>query len=123
GESYFRRIEKQVLEEISGKDSQVVSCGGSIVIDAQNIKTMKDTGIIICLTASTEAIHERTKRFSHRPLLNVPNSREKIEDLLKTRAPYYAQADFTVDTSDLTLDQVVERIMQRIAVDGGQVSD
>ena len=119
GEPYFRKIEKRVLEEISGKDCQVVSCGGGIVIDAQNIKTMKNTGVVICLTASPEMILERTKRFSHRPLLNVPNPREKIEDLLKIRAPYYAQADFTVDTSNLTLDQVVERVFAC----GGQVPD
>jgi shikimate kinase len=123
GEPYFRKNEKQVLEEISRNDCQVVSCGGGIVIDAQNIKTMKNTGIVICLTASPEAIFERTKRFSHRPLLNVPNPIEKIEDLLKTRAPYYGQADFTIDTSDLTLEQVVEKIMQRTAIEGGQVPD
>ncbi len=111
GEPYFRKVEKKILEEISGNDGQVVSCGGGIVIDAQNIKTMKSTGKIICLKASPEVILERTKRFSHRPLLNVPNPIEKIEDLLKTRAPYYAQADRTIDTSDLTLEQVVEKIV------------
>jgi shikimate kinase len=43
--------------------------------------------------------------------LNVPNPKEEIEDLLKTRAPYYAQADITIDTSRLTLEQVVEKIV------------
>jgi shikimate kinase len=110
GEPYFRKIERQVLGDVSKSDNQVVSCGGGIVIDAQNIETMKDSGIIICLTASPEVILERINGGSHRPLLNVPNPGEKIAHLLKVRQAYYNRSDFRVDTTKLSIEQVAEKI-------------
>jgi shikimate kinase len=114
GEPYFRRIEKQVLRDISRENKFVVACGGGIVMDADNIKTMKQTGIIICLIASPKAILERTKGFAHRPLLNVSRPEKQIEHLLKLRAPYYARADKTIDTSKLSVKQVVSGILKAI---------
>jgi len=111
GEPYFRRVEKRVLQEVAKEDGFVVACGGGIVLDADNIKVMKQTGKMICLCACPEVILKRTEGCSHRPLLNVANPREKIEFLLKMRAPYYAQADYTVDTSSLSVAEAVDKIM------------
>jgi shikimate kinase len=51
-----------------------------------------------------------------RPLLQGTNRREKIEDLLRQRAARYAQAHVTIDTSNLTVDQVVKKIMGMLEV-------
>lgn len=102
GEPYFRRIEKKILKEVSLEKSFVVSCGGGIVCDEDNIKTMKKTGIVICLKATPAIILKRTKGLKSRPLLNVDNPKEKISLLLKLRAPYYAKADKLIDTSKLS---------------------
>lgn len=110
GEAYFRKVEKGALAEISLKDNHIVSCGGGIVLDKQNIEIMKKTGAVVCLTADPDVIIKRTKNNKDRPLLNVPNPREKIEFLLKSRAPFYAQADFTVDTSYIAIEEVVRKI-------------
>jgi len=112
GEPYFRRLEKMVLKEVSKEKKFVVACGGGIVLDKDNIKTMKQTGIIICLTAQPAVILERTRAFCHRPLLNVNNPRKQIELLFKLRSPYYAQADKTIDTSKLSIKETVEKILK-----------
>jgi shikimate kinase len=112
GEPYFRRIEKQALKEVAKENNFVAACGGGIVIDKDNIRTMKDAGTIICLTASPGIILKRTAGYSHRPLLNVGNPQERIELLLKLRAPFYAQADFTIDTSGLSVEGVLEAILK-----------
>lgn len=114
GEAYFRRLEKHVLYKVSREKKFVVACGGGIVLDKDNIKTMKDAGTIVCLTASPEMILKRTSGFAHRPLLNVDNPKKQIELLLKLRAPYYAQAHKTVDTSKLSVMQVVKKILLAI---------
>jgi len=72
-------------------------------MDKDNIKIMKDTGIIICLTARPEIILKRTAGYQHRPLLNVKDPKKQIDLLLKLRAPFYAQADKTIDTSRLSI--------------------
>lgn len=112
GEPYFRKIERQVLKEVAKEKKFVIACGGGIVINKDNIKVMKETGVIICLTASPQVILERTSDYVHRPLLNVSDPKKQIELLLKLRAPYYAQADKTIDTSKLSIKEVVAKILR-----------
>jgi len=112
GEPYFRRVESRVLKEVAGEKKFVVACGGGIVINKDNIKLMKETGILICLNAAPEVILKRTAGSSHRPLLNVNGPKKQIELLLKLRAPYYAQADKVIDTSKLSVRQVVDKVLK-----------
>jgi len=112
GEPFFRRLESRVLKEVSNEKKFVVACGGGIVIKPRNIRTMKETGIIICLTAKPQVILKRTAGYSHRPLLNVKNPKKQIELLLKLRAPYYALADKTIDTSKISVTGAVGRILR-----------
>jgi len=110
GEPYFRKIEKKILKQVCAEHKFVVACGGGVVLDADNIKIMKKTGILICLCASAGVILKRVCASTQRPILNVANPRERIELLLKMRAPYYLQADKTIDTSKLSVKQVVAKI-------------
>lgn len=110
GEPYFRKLEHETLKEAVNQDKLVVACGGGIVINPENIKLMQDTGTIICLTAKPEVILDRTSNSQHRPLLNIENPKEKISALLQARAPFYAKADITIDTSELLVDEVVQSI-------------
>ncbi|MCD6583472.1 MAG: shikimate kinase [Candidatus Omnitrophica bacterium] len=112
GESYFRKVVKEVLKEIAERKNLVVSCGGGIVIDRENLQILKATGIPVCLEASVEVIYERTKRHTHRPLLNVADPRKKIEELLAYRSSFYHQVPLRVDTSGLNPSQVVDKIME-----------
>jgi len=110
GEPYFRKIEKKFLKQVSTQKKFVVACGGGVVLDKANIKIMKKSGVLICLCASCEEILKRVSSSTLRPILNVAKPRERIELLLKMRAPYYLQADKTIDTSGLSIKQVVARI-------------
>jgi len=115
GEPYFRKVEKKVLKQVATQNKFVVACGGGIVLDPENIKLMKKTGKLICLSASCETILKRVSNNSTRPILNVAKPRERIEFLLKMRAPYYAQADKAVDTSDLSIKQVALKLAKMLS--------
>jgi shikimate kinase len=112
GETYFRKVEKRVLREVSSQNNLVVACGGGIVLDEGNIALMKKTGTLICLTATPAVILKRTSRCIHRPLLNVKDPKKQIGHLLKLRAPYYAKACKIVDTSKLSVKEVVAMILK-----------
>lgn len=114
GEPYFREIEKKVVKESSQKQGLVISAGGGAIIDEENFNTLKPNSIIICLQASPDTIMQRTKGNVCRPLLNVPDPKKRIQELLEKRAPYYKKADHCVSTDNLTIDQVVAKIMQLI---------
>ncbi|MFH1783249.1 MAG: shikimate kinase [Candidatus Omnitrophota bacterium] len=114
GEPYFRKIEKEAVKEASEKDGVIVSAGGGAVIDEENRSNLKHNGILISLEASSDVILDRTKGRKSRPLLNVPDPKERIEELLQKRAPFYKKADFFINTEKLTIDQVVEKITSLI---------
>jgi shikimate kinase len=115
GEPYFRRVENKILKEVSKEKKFVVACGGGIVINPENIKIMKETGAIICLSASPEVILKRTLSSGERPLLKVAEPKKQIDLLLKLRAPYYARADKIIDTSRLSVKEVVDKIIKLIS--------
>jgi len=112
GEEYFRDVESKAVREASEMENAVIDAGGGAVIRDENIANFKSRGVIICLTAEEETIFERTKKYKHRPLLNVEDPKMKIRALIAKRAPYYAKADYTIDTGKLTARQVVEKIVE-----------
>ncbi len=114
GENYFREVEKVVTKKVSDLNNIIIDTGGGVVKDDENIKNLKKNGTIICLTASPNVIHKRVKEQTHRPLLNVDNPEEKIKELLNKRASFYAKADYTIDTSSLNINEVVEKIIDLI---------
>lgn len=115
GEPYFRRVEKLVLKQVAAEKRFVVACGGGVVLDADNLKLMKQTGKVVCLTVSPETILKRTCGTGHRPLLNVAEPKKQIELLLKLRAPYYAQADLAIDTDRLSVKEIARKIVKIIS--------
>lgn len=114
GEPYFRKVEKKALKEVAGQKKFVVACGGGVVLDKENIQAMKKSGILVCLTAAPKEILKRVSENTQRPLLNAKDPARRIEVLLKMRAPYYMQADKTIDTTGFSIKDVVEKI-SRIA--------
>jgi len=115
GEAYFRKIEKKALKQVATQKKFVVACGGGVVLDKDNIRLMKKTGMMVCLHATAEDILRRVSTNKDRPLLNVGKPKKRIELLLKMRAPYYIQADKTIDTSNFSVEQVVKKISRILA--------
>ncbi len=111
GEPYFRKVEKDIVAEISLNEGKIIACGGGVVLDEENVKNLKKSGFMICLEAAPEVILKRTKNYKYRPLLNVADPKLKIDELLKKRKPYYAKADYTVDTSGLNTREVAALIL------------
>ena len=112
GEPYFREVEKKIIKGVCQKQDQVIAAGGGAVIFDENMENFKKSGIIVCLTARPEVIYQRTKKTCLRPLLNVEDPLRKIRELLKEREPFYAKADFFVDTSDLTVEKITDKIIE-----------
>ncbi len=113
GEAHFRKLETQVLKSLKSKDKLVISTGGGMVLKPENVKILKGIGALVLLWASPEKIYNRVKNETHRPLLKVEDPKAKIEEILKFREPTYKKvANLVVDTSNLSVDQVVEEILK-----------
>ncbi|MGE5301707.1 MAG: shikimate kinase, partial [Alphaproteobacteria bacterium] len=90
---------------------QIIATGGGVVLDQENVRLLRDRALLICLGASTDVLLERASHGGKRPLLKGSNRKERIEEILQQRADHYAEADAYVETSDLTIDEVAEKIM------------
>ncbi len=114
GEQYFREVETRVIRRVLENEGQVISTGGGAVIRDENRQAFKENGVTICLTARPEVIYDRIRHETHRPLLQVPDPLGRIRELLTVRSPFYHQADFIVDTSDQTVEGVINEIKEKV---------
>jgi shikimate kinase len=119
GEIAFRALEIEVAAEVARQAGAVIACGGGIVLNRINIDRLKETSVIVCLTASPAVIMKRvSSQVGQRPLLEVEHPMTTIAGLLKVRKPLYDRAaDFTVKTSRLGLDGVADLIVRKLKED------
>lgn len=114
GEEALRNLESEIAQEVSNLTGHVIITGGGIVLREANIQALKKAGPIFCLTASPEVILQRTQGTSHRPLLQTPDPLGRIRELLQIREPFYDSSDYMIDTSAMTILEVVEWIMDML---------
>lgn len=112
GEKGFRNLEIQAVKEASRERGVVLACGGGVVLNSVNIEHLRRNSVVICLAAQPEIILGRVTDDGTRPLLNVEDRSERVRELLSSRASLYqSSADYLIDTTGLTVDEVVERIV------------
>jgi len=115
GESYFRQVEKAVVQEVSAQQGFIIDCGGGVVLDAENLMHLKKSGVVFYLSASPECIFENVRHRKHRPLLDVTDPLAKIAELLSQRQPYYQQADVIIDADFKSIDQIVQAVLKEFS--------
>ncbi|WP_182187355.1 shikimate kinase [Pectinatus frisingensis] len=109
GEAYFRECEKKAVKQAVMQPSTVIATGGGVPLFEENRDVLQINSAVICLRAEVKTIMHRTKGRNNRPLLN--SQEEKIQSLLDERKPFYAQADFLIDTDALSPLQIVNEII------------
>lgn len=115
GEERFRFLERTVIGRVCDQQWEaVIATGGGAMVNEENAQKLKDSGTVICLTATPEVILARVQGNDDRPLLKGDDPLGKIQTLLNARAEAYAKADVTIDTSLLSVEGVIEAISSRV---------
>ncbi|SNZ08430.1 shikimate kinase [Persephonella hydrogeniphila] len=110
GEKYFRELEKKMLEKIQEEKNLVVSTGGGLGADRENMEKMKKNGLVVWLDVSFEEILKRCEGDQNRPLLNQPV--EKIKKLYDKRIPIYKLAHIHIKTDNKKPEEIAEEIIR-----------
>ena len=118
GENGFRDREQEAVERVAGMSPLVVATGGGAVLRQINIDRLRETGILVCLSASVEEIVARTAAGTLRPLLNRPDRVQAIQALLTERMSLYRQADIWVETDGKSAAEVAGLILRRLREEG-----
>lgn len=114
GEPVFRRMERDLVVELSCQGNLVIAAGGGIVLNPDNIRDFNATGHVICLMAAPDEILRRVSDSNHRPLLEQGDKRERIRKLLQQRQPLYDAIPAQVDTTGKTVNEVVAEVLEKI---------
>ena len=107
GESYFRRLEINVLKDLADRKNVIVSTGGGLGANPEAMVLMKEKGFVVWLKVSFEDFLKRCGNDPSRPLLSL--GEEKLKELLKQREKVYSQAHLIVDPEDP--ESMAERIV------------
>lgn len=113
GETTFRQWEKTIVEELSQQRGVVISTGGGLGAQADNLARLKNHALVVCLWASPEVIYRRVCHQTHRPLLRHADPREVIQRLLAEREPVYKQADALLDSGMRSIREVAHQVVHQ----------
>lgn len=111
GENHFRKLESMELKKASLCSDTIVSCGGGIVLDTENIKVMKETGTIVFINVELEYLEKRAIK-STRPLLK--DGADALKRLYDVRIGIYNDVCDVVLQNDTGRKTAVNRLVDII---------
>ncbi|MFO0664598.1 MAG: shikimate kinase [Polyangiaceae bacterium] len=118
GETYFRRLEREVLLALlrtPKSEPLILATGGSIVSHAETFAILRRETRTVWLRATPEDHWQRVvAQGDGRPMRGRPLAMMELRALLEARASAYASLDYTIDTSKLGLEASVRALTQFI---------
>lgn len=115
GEQHFRLVEESIVIDALNERSGVLALGGgSIASKPVQEALRKSNATKIFLDINLSAVAPRVGFDGSRPLLMV-NPRQKWSELMAQRRPIYESlADLKIDVSELSITEVVEKVMANL---------
>lgn len=105
GEAYFRAKETRLARELANKEGVIISCGGGIIKNPENMQVLSQHGVVVWL--------QRNSLFpsSDRPLSADEDSLKKLYE--QRRGLYEMYSDIQVENNG-TLEDTAEQILKKI---------
>lgn len=105
GEKYFRETEKEIIKEVSLNHEKIISTGGGVILNKENVLNLKANGIIIYLDRDIDNI---VKDFENRPLAKNKNDLVKLYN--ERIDLYKSSADYSIDNNS-DIEETVNKII------------
>ncbi|HSS38672.1 MAG TPA: shikimate kinase, partial [Polyangia bacterium] len=116
GEPAFRGRETDALRAAAAERRIVLETGGGAACRDENLTVMRGAGRLVALAVSAGEAVRRAGRASGRPLLDgAADPQAAATALLAAREPFYAQADFRVETDGRPPAEIVKEIAAQLA--------
>ena len=118
GEHGFRERESRLFSEVSSGNNAVVSTGGGLVLSPDNRERMKQSGEVVYLRADIDILWKRLKNCHTRPLLQTPDPRSRLQQLIKERESVYTElADHIIEVTSGSASKTAHLIRQKLDSD------
>ncbi len=114
GWEYFRDLESQAVTEAAKQSPCVIDTGGGVILREQNVRNLKQHGLLFWLKADANTIIDRIKHDTSRPSLSGNKTFiEEVQEMLQQRTPLYEKAqDVTVETAGRTINSIAAEIIE-----------
>ncbi|MBZ0301713.1 MAG: shikimate kinase [Anaerolineae bacterium] len=106
GEAVFRHYERRVCRFYASHSGYVIATGGGMLVDPENRRVMLASSLVVCLTASKDAIRARLEGQTGRPLFSGD-----WDALYDRRVEAYAAIPHQIDTVNRHPETVVQDIL------------
>ncbi len=119
GEIFFRKQEREILEEIlATHENTVLSLGGGTPAYYNNMEVINANSVSFYLRLSVKNLSERlSKQTSKRPLIANISDEDLPEFIAKhlfERNPFYNKCQYTIDCDGKTPEEITEEIIHHL---------
>ena len=119
GESSFRDLEQDVIDELTQNKGCVLATGGGVVLRQANRNRLVQRCQVVYLHSAPEEVFRRLRHDQNRPLLQVANPLARLKELYETRDPLYREAaHFVVETGRPSVSTLVSLIVTQLELAG-----
>lgn len=116
GEAAFREAEAGIVRRVARLSPSVISTGGGVVLRADNMNALRESGRIVLLTASPDAIYARVSGGNGRPLLKGDTMSNIVRISAERKAAYERYADYTVDNTFSTPEGCADEVLTALGM-------
>ncbi|MGB1360941.1 MAG: shikimate kinase [Alphaproteobacteria bacterium] len=96
GEDHFRDGETKVIARLLDDKKCVLSTGGGAYTNAKTKKVIDGASVSVFIDVDIDTLWQRVKGKNTRPLFNVENPKQALEDIYKQRYSIYKKADIVI---------------------------
>ncbi|QQQ30155.1 shikimate kinase [Chryseobacterium indoltheticum] len=119
GEIYFRKLERETLEEIlATQENIVLSLGGGTPVYYNNMEIINNNSASVFLRASITTLAERiSKQKEKRPLIAKIADEDLPEFIAKhlfERNVYYSKAQLIINTDQKNPEDIIQEIIEKL---------
>jgi shikimate kinase len=117
GEEYFRKIESEILKDLSYYENAVISCGGGTPCFNSNMDFMLKNGLTVYLKMEAEQLKKRlANSHSIRPLIKNIDKDDLltfISESLKDREKWYNLSETIINGQSIDIISLKEIILKK----------
>lgn len=115
GEDEFRAGEARVIARLLRERQGVIATGGGAFVNPETRAAIKAHAVSIWIKADFDVLFARVSKRPTRPLLQTPDPKGTLRDLIEKRYPIYALADLTIASRDVPHEAVVADILSALS--------
>ena len=123
GEARFRELEREAAAEFARERDLVVAAGGGALVQTAVAETLRAACAVVLLDAPLDAIRERLRGDTTRPLLQRPDRDEAMSALYAARLPVYRQAAHVAVHAAGTPEETAVAVLEAVGETPGETPE